>query len=135
MGQREVRPVAAGWEHPRDPGTYRDGSPRYRPLFSRADLLERLAHPGDYADCGELDLADYMPEIPEGAPFLWVLYETTTEGTPASPGFATLEELASWCETGATAWAGQRMTRAEWLAAFRAGTTDLATTARGTRNP
>lgn len=38
MGHREVRPVKIGWEHPRDPGTYSDGSPRYRPLFSRADL-------------------------------------------------------------------------------------------------
>jgi hypothetical protein len=134
MGHREVRPVAIGWEHPREPGTHSDGSPRYRPLFSRADLLshtrDREEHPEDYDDGkeGEIDLDDYMPPIPEGADFGYVLYETTTEGTPDSPVFETLEELATWCEDNATVFADIKWTRAEWLASFRAGTTDTDST-------
>ena len=94
MGHREVRPVAIGWEHPRLGGTYTDGSPRYRGLHSRDDLRWRLEwnaeHPDDEDAAEEIDLDDYMPAIPEGAPFAWVLYETTSEGTPLSPPFATL---------------------------------------------
>lgn len=137
MGHREVRPVAPGWQHPREPGYYSDGSPRYRGLFSRADMLRHLEY---NADCPldelmDIDPSDYMPEIPEGSPYEYRLYETTSEGTPVSPAFSTLEGLAAWCETGATAFASIRWTRHEWLASFRAGTTgtdSLATINRGT---
>lgn len=123
---REVRPVARGWKHPRLPGTYIDGSPRYEPLYSRKDLLrhtqDQQENPADWEE--GIDPDDYMPPIPEGEPFQWVLYETTTEGTPVSPPFTSLEELAAWCETGATVFADMRWTREQWLASFRAGTTD-----------
>jgi hypothetical protein len=122
---REVRPVAIGWEHPRRPGTYSDGTPRYVPLFSRDDMRLHLAWNAEHPDDEpiEIDPADYMPEIPEGAPFAWMLYETTSEGTPASPPFATLEELADWCAEGATAFGSIRWTRDQWLASFTCGTT------------
>lgn len=127
---REVRPVAIGWEHPRHPGTYSDGTPRYRPLHSREDLRLHLepdiGHPDDDEPI-EVDPDDYMPPIPEGHPFAWALYETTTEGTPASPQFATLEELAAWCEDGATVSGSIRWTRARWLESFKDGTTDADT--------
>jgi hypothetical protein len=127
MGHREVRPVAIGWEHPRLPGTYSNGKPRYRGLFSREDLRWRLewnaAHPDDEDAAEDIDLDEYMPEIPEGEPFAWVLYETTSEGSPVSPPFATLEELADWCEGNATVFGPLRWTRDEWLASFNAGTT------------
>jgi hypothetical protein len=91
---REIRPVAIGWAHPRNPGTYSDGSPRYRPLFSREDLRLHLQD----EDCVTegIDLADYMPAIPEGMPFGWQLYETVSEGTPVSPVCATKDDLAAW---------------------------------------
>lgn len=124
MGHREVRPVALDWKHPCDPGTYRDGSPRHRPLYSRASLRDHLewnaGHPDD-DDLIEIDLHDYMPEIPEGTPYGFQLYETTSEGTPVSPVFATLEELAAWCEEGATVFASHKWTREQWLASFKAG--------------
>jgi hypothetical protein len=114
-GQCEFRLVQLGWEHPRGQSAYADGSPRYRPLLSRASLLARMQ---DAAEEGEIDLDDYMPPVPEGAPFGYALYETVTEGTPVSPVFGTLELLALWCEGGATR-GGVRLTRGQWLEEFR----------------
>jgi hypothetical protein len=110
---RELRPVARGWKHPRHRGTYSDGSPKYVPLFSRRDMREDLKAGWD------VDPAEYMPEIPEGRRYEYALYETTTPGTPLSPSFRTLEELAAWCEDGATAVADARWTRRQWLDWFR----------------
>jgi hypothetical protein len=126
MGHREVRPVALGWEHPREPGTRSDGSPRYRPLYSRADLLRHLEF---NADCPldeliDIDKAEYMPEMREGTPFGYRLYETTSEGTPVSPVFPSLPELAGWCEDGAAVFAGHKWTRDQWLASFEDGSLD-----------
>lgn len=144
MGHRELRPVPLNWEHPQAGGTYGNGRPRYVPLFSRADLR------GDVADLDEQINAairagtfaetefepifeqDYMPEIPEGTPLGWQLYETTSEGTPVSPVFATLEELAGWCETGATVFADERWTAAQWLASFKADSLAVMSLAYGT---
>lgn len=53
----------------------------------------------------------------------WQLWETTSEGSPVSPVFASAEELATWCETGATWFADLRWTAAEWLGSFQRGTT------------
>lgn len=138
MGHREVRPVPMDWQHPQEGGTYRDGTPRYVPLFSRADLrrdlaeLDRQAEAGDLASMEPVFFQDYMPEIPEGTPYGYQLYETTTEGTPVSPVFATLEELAAWCERGATVFRrDQFWTREQWLASFRNGTTDVDSLAYG----
>lgn len=122
MGHREVRPVPLDWEHPAE-GTYPDGKPRYIGLHSRADLRWSITyydeHP-EYADEWEYDPADYMPEIPEGTPYGFQLYETTSEGTPVSPVFGTLEELAQWCEAGATVFADHRWTAEQWHASFKA---------------
>jgi hypothetical protein len=43
------------------------------------------------------------------------LWETTTEGSPQSPVFATLEELAAWCEENATVFAKEKASAEEWL--------------------
>jgi hypothetical protein len=53
----------------------------------------------------------------------WQLWETTSEGSPKSPVFASAAELAGWCEGNATAFAGIRWTRDEWLRSFDGGTT------------
>lgn len=47
------------------------------------------------------------------------LWETTTEGSPISPVFVTLEELAEWCEDGATIIGFQKIAKEEWLKAFK----------------
>ena len=131
MGHREVRPVPVGWEHPTEPGTYSDGKPRYMPLHSREHLRYSLKFYEDnpqYASEWEYNPADYMPEIPEGTPLGYQLYETTSEGTPVSPVFATLEELAAYCGDPAndvTVFASMTWTAEQWLASFKAGTTDV----------
>src|ERR1039458_2637006 len=85
---REVRPVPLDWEHPLTGDTYTNRKPRHVPLFSRANLRWTVEwndkHPDD---AEEIDLADYMPEIPEETPYGYQLYETTSEGTPVSPVF------------------------------------------------
>lgn len=53
----------------------------------------------------------------------WQLWETTSEGSPKSPVFATAGELAAWCEGNATAFADIRWTRDEWLRSFQGGET------------
>jgi hypothetical protein len=102
---REVRPVALDWEHPRESGTYGDGSPRYVPLYSRENLRYHMEwnaeHPDDEDAQEPVDLADYMPEIPEGTPYGWQYYETVSEGTPLSPVCATKDELAAWLSSPA----------------------------------
>lgn len=102
---REVRPVPLDWEHPLAGGTYSDGSPRYVGLHSREDLRFRLEwnaeHPDDEDAKEPIDLSEYMPEIPEGTPFGWQLYETVSEGSPLSPVFATKDELAAWMSSPA----------------------------------
>lgn len=42
------------------------------------------------------------------------LWETTSEGSPASPVFATLDELCEWCEPNATTFASCTATAEKW---------------------
>lgn len=96
---RELRPVALDWVHPRAGGTYSDGTPRYIGLHSREMLRYHLEWNAENPDDDEpivIDPARYMPEIPEGTPYGWQLYETVSEGSPLSPVFATKDELAAW---------------------------------------
>lgn len=43
------------------------------------------------------------------------LWETTSEGSPSSPVFRTLEALCEWCETNATTFADYTATKEEWM--------------------
>jgi hypothetical protein len=106
----EVRPVAPGWEHPRDPATG-----HHVPLHSRRDLRLALEWNAGEDERIEIDLSKYMPEIPAGTHPGYVLYETVSEGTPVSPCFPSLAELADWC---AARWDDSRFTREEWLEGF-----------------
>jgi hypothetical protein len=124
MGHREVRPVPLDWEHPTE-GITRGGKPRYVPLHSRADLrwsIKFYEENPQYASEWQYRPEDYMPEIPEGTPLGYQLYETTSEGTPVSPVFKTLEELATYCgspDNDVTVFADCRWTADQWLASFR----------------
>jgi hypothetical protein len=51
-------------------------------------------------------------EPPTGEGFQ--LWETTSEGSPSSPVFATLDELCSWCATNATTFGRFTATAEEW---------------------
>jgi hypothetical protein len=67
----------------------------------------------------EIDPANYLPDIPDGYPYGYAMYETRPSGTLLSPAFRSLEELARWC----TSAEGTRATclvraREVWLASF-----------------
>lgn len=50
------------------------------------------------------------PPIGDG----YQLWETTSEGSPVSPVFETLDELCEWCESNATTFADFKTTKEEW---------------------
>lgn len=87
----------------------------------------RAKHLGVYGECevcggeGELwqsdeikklhdDWQDFEPPTGEG----FQLWETTSEGSPKSPVFTTLEELCEWCEYNATTFGTAKTTKENW---------------------
>lgn len=96
----------------------------------RKKLLEVAGMPEDFGTCpvckGEaLDPtvreayeAWKAEEPPTGEGYQ--LWETTSEGSPASPVFATLEVLCAWCEDGATVFGRSKATKEEWLRMLKA---------------
>jgi hypothetical protein len=58
----------------------------------------------------------------------WQLWETTSEGSPVSPVFASAEELAAWCADNATLFGSVRATYDDWLAMFREDMVDIGST-------
>ena len=67
------------------------------------------AYPGQSAEAEAWEPTE--PPTGEG----WQMWETTSEGSPCSPVFATAEELAEWCVDGATVFGRHRAGRDEWL--------------------
>lgn len=98
------------------------------PVTSCADCTARHEHDPDF--CQEeatsyciyynpawRSLWHYEPPTGEG----FQLWETTTEGSPQSPVFASVEELADWCEGNATTFASCKVSREQWLKMFGKG--------------
>lgn len=133
---REVRRVPANWQHPKYDaeevaarGDYLRG--RYKPLRRgyEADASDFLA----LANAKGLQEAvdyfgqapnreHYMPDWPDAERTHLMMYETTSEGTPISPSFATPEELARWlADSGASAFGSSGATYEQWLSAARRG--------------
>ena len=57
---------------------------------------------------------EWVPvDPPEGDGYQ--LWQTTSEGSPVSPVFATLEELCEWCADNATTFGTSRATKEEWM--------------------
>ena len=48
------------------------------------------------------------------------LWETTSEGSPVSPVFSSLEDLCVWCESSATTFGSAKATKEEWKEMFEA---------------
>ena len=46
------------------------------------------------------------------------LWSNTDEGSPVSPVFASMEELAEWCVNGATIFGSDRLTYEQWMEMF-----------------
>ncbi len=49
------------------------------------------------------------------------LWETTSEGSPVTPVFSSLEKLAEYCEENSTTFGSDRATKEEWLQMFNDG--------------
>lgn len=142
---REVRMVPADWVHPSD-GFYSDGSVRYEPLYDGRDFADRLADWDVEAakwDAGEYpsyaseesrslsyaewagdrpNQADYMPQWDDSQRTHFMMYSTTSEGTPISPPFETPEELARWlADTGASSFGNSTASYEAWLRVAQGG--------------
>lgn len=72
-----------------------------------------------FAKWKDIPLTNY--DCPDFEPFKgpptgdgFQLWETTSEGSPTSPVFATLDELCAWCETNATTFASETATAEKW---------------------
>lgn len=127
---REVRRVPAGWNGMRR----EDGRPQ--PHFDRdfeaaankwkAELLGWCAaeHGGmEYWECygNPPSRRYYRPVWKLEEATHYQLYETATEGTPLSPAFATLEELARWYADNGDPVYGRTLTYEQSLCFVREG--------------
>jgi len=71
---------------------------------------------------GEPKRENYMPDFAPGTATHLMMFETTSEGSPISPAFATPEELARWlADNNASAFAGEGATYEEWLRVCQGG--------------
>lgn len=142
---RTVRMVPADWEHPKYSEyevlerPYCAG--RYKPLLEgyskdAADFLAKASREGlqeaiDYFGRAP-DKGDYMPEWTDAERTHFMMYETTSEGTPMSPAFPTPEALATWlADTGASSFASYTATYDQWLQTIRRGWAPSAVMADG----
>jgi hypothetical protein len=137
---REVRKVPADWQHPRNANfdyiplcegsadisiaEWDDGAAKWaeglredwatggwKPL----DGDERAMTYEEWAGARPSP-SEYMGEFPEGAATHYMMYETTSEGTPISPAMKTPEALARWlANTGASSFGGMTATYEQWL--------------------
>ena len=131
---REVRKVPKNWKHPKK----EDGN--YQPMFEgsfKDDLQEwvngvnlwlKNKHPdqlsGAAVDCqhyedwagGCPDSRCYMPEWLESEKTHYMMYETTSEGTPISPAFSSPEKLAKWLfDNKSSSFGNNTATYEQWL--------------------
>lgn len=144
---REVRRVPPDWRHPEENGAYvplHNGA-EYEARLARWDeeaaqwdngLIRNYGPEGGwqprdndvesetYAEyAGDRPVAEeYMPRWTSEEATHVMMYEDTSEGTPISPAFATVEELARWlAETKASAFGDMTATYEQWLATCRRG--------------
>jgi hypothetical protein len=127
---REVRRVAPDWIHPRDSsgrysprheGAYQDACARWHAgyaAFVPQNEGSECRHYWEYAGHPPDEDAYMYDEAPDPATLThFQMYEETSEGTPISPVFDTIEALARWlADTGASAFGGMTATYEQWLA-------------------
>ena len=141
---REVRMVPERWSHPTDTNGY------YVPLFNGESYQDEIREwdeankkwsqgltsdfEGGWEPIGKEDKKlsyveydglrpikdDYMPNWTASKNTQYIMYETTTEGTPISPAFSTPEKLAKWLAVNkASAFANRTATYEEWLSMIK----------------
>lgn len=136
---REVRRVPPNWQHPKKEDS--DYVPLHGGSFSERILrweeenekwneglrddwnggwkpIEEEDKHMTFAEWGgdRPEESDYMPDWPESERTHYQMYESTTNGTPISPVFATKEDLARWlADNNASAFADMTATYEQWL--------------------
>lgn len=149
---REMRMVPPDWQHPKDSSghfipllkkSYEEALARYKE--EKAKFSEGIVETyedgrfvwapikPEYKDVtfeeytgwkSEPDPDRYMPVFPPGTATYFQMYETCSEGTPISPAFSSIEELARWlADTGASAFASLTASYEGWLATCKRGYT------------
>lgn len=99
---REIRKVPADWNHPRYSQDAGRLAGQYRPQFQETMSQRRAQDPESVGS----DPDYYRPEHLEGGDH-FQLYENTTEGTPRSPVFASVEELLEQGDDAGNVWPPQ----------------------------
>lgn len=139
---REIRRVPENWEHPRN----EEGG--YQPLFDesfeeaaaewKAGFQKWESDQDDFKksfrrDDGSAyefweghssppDREYYRPNWKPEERTHYQMYETTSEGSPISPVFATPEEVARWCaDNGASAFGRETASYEAWLRIAKGG--------------
>jgi hypothetical protein len=128
---REVRKVPKDWNHPK-----KENSDRYQPMFDEDfesaciewdQGYEKWKLEPKQENCtywewagGPPDREYYRPKWTGEEMTHFMMYETTSEGTPISPAFETPEELAKWLvDNNASAFADMTATYEQWLQVCR----------------
>ena len=81
-------------------------------IWGPCDICE--GHGSIYPEGYDHDYEWVEPPTGEG----FQMWETTSEGSPASPVFASIDELAEWCATNASTFASVKASKADWLKMF-----------------
>jgi hypothetical protein len=89
---RTLREAQADWDHRK--AAWDSGEDPDRARYT--DKADDDYPFEDWAGERPEDGSYYRPEWPEGVELGYQLYESVTEGTPVSPSFATVEELARY---------------------------------------
>jgi hypothetical protein len=121
-----IRRVPVDWQHPvDDEGDY---IPLFGASFAKVQAaLARLKvnHPEEDWDALYSDLSPWgcFPEwLSTDITLGYRLYEISSEGTPISPAFATLEELTEWVRLSFKGTPISTEDAREWVEAFQANT-------------
>jgi len=99
---------------------------------TRRALIAAAGLPEDWGHCptckGHASLERYEGQRAEAEAWEWTqpptgegwqMWETTSEGSPTSPVFATPEELAEWCADGTTVFGRNKIPADKWLAIIK----------------
>lgn len=101
MFNREVRRVTPDWKHPKDTSRQDGFKPLYHSDWYDASPYMNIITVDELQDIIEMhgpapDLRDYMPNWKDTDATHYMMYETTSIGTPISPAFDTPQRLATW---------------------------------------
>ena len=136
---REVRMVPKSWGHPiREDGSFialhESNFDQCAADWDKESAEWASGNYPDYADeeskkltysewnGGRPEEEDYMPSWSANVANHYMMYETTSEGTPISPAFDTPENLATWlCNSGASSFGSRTASYEGWLRVAKGG--------------